>query len=166
MKSRARVLLLAAFTVVLLALPATAGAAKVPSSVPVVPGNPYYLLLKAQAEPQVTYGQKVGTCAIETETSCPAADLTGAKLNAANLAYAKLSGANLSGGELVVSLGSFLGAAGADFSKVNFIGTSLAYANLRNANLSGATMTFAGFTNADMRGAKLVGADGYFGAII
>ena len=157
------VALVAAFVLI---LPATAGAASIPSSVEVVPGNPYYLLVQAQSEAPTTYGQKIGTCVIEAETSCPAADLTGARLNSANLSYAKLSGASLRDGSLVLSLGSFLRAGGADFSNVNFIGSSLAYANLRNANLSGATTTFAGFTNADMRGAQLVGTDGYFGAIV
>ena len=147
MSGQLRIFAVALVAAFVLILPATAGAASIPSSVEVVPGNPYYLLVQAQSEAPTTYGQKIGTCVIEAETSCPAADLTGARLNSANLSYAKLSGASLRDGSLVLSLGSFLRAGGADFSNVNFIGSSLAYANLRNANLSGATTTFAGFTN-------------------
>ena len=73
MSGQLRIFAVALVAAFVLILPATAGAASIPSSVEVVPGNPYYLLVQAQSEAPTTYGQKIGTCVIEAETSCPPA---------------------------------------------------------------------------------------------
>ena len=58
----------------LAALPALAGAA-MPSSIPVYPGNPYYPLVKAQAEAQIPFGTAVAGCGLKPRASCHGAEL-------------------------------------------------------------------------------------------
>jgi hypothetical protein len=75
--------------------PASRPGSATPSQIKVFPGNPYYLLLKAQQGKQVGVGARVGGCVIGPRASCRGADLSGADLSEATLVGAKLGGARL-----------------------------------------------------------------------
>ena len=97
--------------------------------------------------------QTIGTCPIQADTSCPGANLAGAKLQGANLIGGNLSEANLTGANL----------AGANLTNTNLAGANLTAAVLTGAtldstNLAAANLTQANFTGATISGINETGA--------
>jgi hypothetical protein len=87
--------------------------------------------------------QTVNGCTIESETSCPSADISNADLTGADLSRADLSGATLDGTNL---------------SDANLAEANLSGAHLDGTDLSGADLTSANLTEAELTDVNLDGA--------
>jgi hypothetical protein len=92
--------------------------------------------------------QTIGGCKIESHTSCPGANLSGADLRGATLDHSNLARVALEG---------------ADLSDSNLQGATLSSAvitnvDLRRANLSQTNLTLANLTGSDLTDATLKGA--------
>ena len=79
--------------VALVSATTSATAAAAPRKIKVPPSLPYYALLRAQQQPEVQYGQLIGSCTMAPRASCRAAQLTG-RLTGAVLALSDLIGAS------------------------------------------------------------------------
>ncbi|HEV2309013.1 MAG TPA: pentapeptide repeat-containing protein [Acidimicrobiia bacterium] len=93
--------------------------------------------------------QTIGGCKIESHTSCPGANLSGADLRGATLDHSNLARVALEGADLSDS-----SLPGTNLSSAVITNVDLRRANLAETNLTLANLTGSDLTDANLKGAK------------